>query len=149
SETEATMRAATIKVEYTDAVTGLAVELKSHLDIEYTSSGDYALKRRDAEIAAQAETARNAEVLEQAVRLSDSGKAKEASALLRQRAGYLAAPAYRHNESIQKDMAYFDSLADDISAGGGMSNENRKSSVSKLYAVRNQQSSVSSPEDEE
>jgi Ca-activated chloride channel family protein len=144
---EATLRAATIKVEYTDALSGSPVALESYLDIEYTSSEDYARKQRNSEISAQAESARNAEILEQAVKLSDSGKASEASALLKERAKSLADPEYRDDESIQKDIAYFDSLADDISAEGEMSNENRKASVNKSYAARNQQSSVSSPED--
>jgi len=148
SEAEATMRAATIKVEYTDAVTGSIVALESHLDIEYTSSEDYAQIQRNSEIAAQAETARNAEVLEQAVKLSDSGKTEEASVLLRERAVYLSAPAYEHDEHIQKDMTYFDSLADEISAAGGISNENRKSGVNKIYRMRNQQSDVSSEDKE-
>ena len=149
SDIEATIRAATIKVEYTDALSGSPVTLTSSLDIEYTKSEDYAGKRRNAEVAAQAETARNAEVLEQAVKLSDSGRAEEASALLRQRAEYMAAPEYLDNESMQKDMTYFDSLAQDIAAEGGMSNENRKGSVNRSYATKNQQSNVSPPDDEE
>jgi len=147
SEIEATLRAATIKVEYTDALSDSAVVLESSLDIEYTESEDYAKKQRNDEIAAQAEIARNAEVLEQAVVLSDSGKAEEATALLRERALYLAAPVYENDEFIQKDMEYFDSLAAEISIEGGMSNENRKSSINKAYGARNQQSAV--PIDEE
>jgi len=143
SEAEAIMRAATIKVEYTDALSGSDVALESSLDIEYTKSEDYAQKQRNSEIAAQAEIARNAEVLEQAVILSDSGRAEEASALLRERAQYLAAPAYEHDGRIQKDVSYLSSLAAAISTEGEMSNENRKSSKNKAYGEKNQQSPVS------
>jgi Ca-activated chloride channel family protein len=148
-ENEAKIRAATINVEYTDSITGETVSLSSYLDIEYTASDNYAEKRRDAEIAAQAENARNAEILEQAIVLSDSGKAEEASALLRERAVYLAAPEYQNDESIQKDINYLNSLADNISAEGEMSNEDRKGSVSRSYATKNQQAPVSSDDDEE
>ena len=152
SDIETTMRAATIKVEYTDALLGSAVALESSLDIEYTSREDYAGERRNIQISAQAETARNAEILEQAVKLSDSGKAEEASALLRHRVEYIkrAAPiAYRHDKSIQEDMDHFSSLAEDISTVGGMSNEERKSNVNKIFRKMNQQSPVSSPDDKE
>jgi len=134
------MRAATIKVEYMDALSGSVVALESTLDIEYTSREDYAEKRRNVNISAQAETARNAEILEQAVKLSDSGKAKEASALLRERAEYInAAPAAPH---LQNWSDYFGSLAADILTEGEMSNENRKSTINKAYSTKNQQSDV-------
>ncbi|MCL2684607.1 MAG: hypothetical protein FWE55_05130, partial [Synergistaceae bacterium] len=142
-------RAGTIKVEYTDAVTGSAVTLESHLDIEYTENEDYAKGQRNVEIAAQAELARNAEILEQAVKLSDSGRSEEASSILMERARYLAAPAagYGDDEHVQKDAAYMNKLAENISGDGEMSNEDRKSSVNKAYSSRNQQSAVSSNEE--
>ena len=66
---------------------------------------------------------------------------------MRGRAEYLAAPEYRQDAFIQEDRTYFDSLADDISTKGGMSNESRKGSVSRSHAVRNQQSDISQSDD--
>ena len=144
SEAEGAIRAASVKVEYMDAVTGSAITLKSHLDIEYSANEDYARAQRDSEITSQAEIARNAEILEQAVKLSDSGRAAEASAILREQAQYLAKPEYADDERMQEEIAYLNSLAADISNEGEMSNEQRKTSVNRVYMVTNQQSDVSS-----
>ena len=149
SETEGAIRAGAVKVEYTDAVTGSAVALESHLDIEYTASEDYALGQRNAEIAAQAEIARNAEILEQAVELADSGRAEEASSLLRGRAGYLVGAGFENAAPVREEIEYFNSLARDISEEGEMSNEDRKSSVNRAYAAKNQQSVVTPSDDGE
>ena len=141
SEVEAKLRAGRVKVEYTDAVTGSVVALESYLDIEYTTNESYARKIRNTEIATQADIARNTEVLELAVKLSDSGKGDEASILLRERAEYLSRPEYVDNELIQQQITDFKSLAGDIAREGGMSNESRKSSVNRVYTEKNQQSS--------
>ena len=143
SEIETTMRAGKIKVEYTDAVTDSAVALESYLDIEFTASEDYAKKQRNSEIAAQAEIARNAEILELAVKLSDSGRGMEASTMLKERVEYLSDAEFEGNDFIQQEIKNFDSLAKDISVEGKMSNEKRKSSVNKAYESKNQQTSVS------
>ena len=136
------MKACVIRVEYTDAVTGAAVKMESGFDIEYTESEDYVRSLRDAEIATQAELARNAEILEQAITLSDAGRVAEASAVLRERGEYLSRAEYDAAAPVQKDIVYFDALAEDISREGGMSNVNRKSSVNQAYTTKNQQSEV-------
>ena len=139
SENETALRASTIKVEYTDAVTGEEIKLMSHLYIEYTADENYASKQRNVEIAAQAESARNAVILDETVKLADSGKDAEASALLQERAASLSGSEYESDSNIQNDITYFNSVAADISKEGSMSNENRKQSVNKSYSSRTQQ----------
>jgi hypothetical protein len=90
--------------------------------------------------------ARNAEILEQAIILSDAGRTVEASAILRERGEYLSQAEYDAAEPIQKDIVYFNSLAEDISREGRMSNENRKSSVNQAYTTKNQQLEVTKDE---
>jgi Ca-activated chloride channel family protein len=142
SDEEATLKAGTVRVEYTDATSGLPAVHESPLIIEYTKDAQYAESKRDAEVAAQAETARNAEILEDAVRLADEGRAAEAAKMLKERADKLAAASPADDAAAQSEISYFSSLADGISEEGEMTNEQRKSSVNKAYTTKNQQSDI-------
>ncbi|MDR3076109.1 MAG: VWA domain-containing protein [Synergistaceae bacterium] len=144
SEKGTTLRAGTVKVEYTDAATGSTVTLESPLSIEYTEDESRAVSLRNVEITSQAEMARNAEILETAVKLADEGKSEEASEMLKERADYLANPEYALDEKAKQDAEYISSLASGIAEQGEMSNEQRKSSVNRAYAAKNQQSEVTS-----
>jgi Ca-activated chloride channel family protein len=138
------LNAGTAKVEYIDAYDGSSVTLSSPLEIRYSSDNDFVAQNRDADIAAQAEMARNAEVREEAVKLADSGQAAAAADMLRTRSeylkssmssfgGYMAAP-------MQSDILDFEEMSEYIEEKDSMSNEQRKKSINKAYGTKNQQS---------
>ncbi len=136
------IEAATVRLEYVDPASGKTIAREQPLRLAFTSDARAVEARRNAEIVAQTELARNAEVRDEVVRLADEGKAQEASALLKQRAQNMissyapgAAPA-----PLQAEAEEIEALAEDIDASGGMSNERRKETVNKSYVEKNQQS---------
>jgi Ca-activated chloride channel family protein len=142
SEGEATLRLGTVKVEYTDAVTGSTVILASPLEIEYTKNSDTVNKNRSVEITSQVEMAKNAEIRERVIRLSDEGRAKEAAAILRERADYLEAERDNLSPMAVAAAPSFGFLAEEISSHGEMSSEQRKTNMNIAYAAKNQQADV-------
>jgi Ca-activated chloride channel family protein len=141
SESGTTQRLGTVKMEYTDPSTGEAVKLESPLEIGYAKNAGDVEKHRDIEITSQAEMAKNAEILDEAVNLADGGKSAEASQMLRERAQYLANQGYAASAPMQSDISYFNSLASDLSEGE-MSNAARKSTVNRVYIQKNQQADI-------
>ncbi|MDR3255092.1 MAG: VWA domain-containing protein [Synergistaceae bacterium] len=140
---KASMTAAAVKVEYVDAVTGEKLSVEAPLKLSFTKETSIVEKNRNAEVIAQTAIARNAEILEEVVRLADEGRAEEASLLLRERASGLktisdfapqAAPA------LQAEAEAMDELASEMESEGSMSNEQRKDNVNKAYMQKNQQS---------
>jgi Ca-activated chloride channel family protein len=108
---------------------------------------------RDAEIAYQAEMAKNAEIREEAVKLADDGRAEEASYLLRRRAEYLnsgAAPApgsVQAAQEMKSDVSDFEEMASYMTENDSMSNEQRKKNLNKAYIAKNQQSDANDQSD--
>ena len=143
SDKESVLDAIAVKVDYVDAASGAKASAKAPLKIAYTSDKKKVASNRQADIAAQAELAKNAEVREEAVKLADEGRSKEASKLLKQRAQEVkqaapAAPAATAPQ-MESEARYFDSLADSIEASGSITNEQRKENVNEAYKQKNQQ----------
>lgn len=139
---EEEIEAAVVRLEYVDPASGETVAREQPLRLSFTSDARAAEARRNAEIVAQAELARNAEVRDEVVRLADEGRAQEASALLKSRAQSIAAD-YLSDAALaapmQAEAAELEALAEEIDASGGMSSEKRKETVNKSYAEKNQQ----------
>jgi Uncharacterized protein containing a von Willebrand factor type A (vWA) domain len=137
------LRIASARLEYIDAETGRTMVQATPLDISFSADPAEVAGNRQADIAAQAEFARNAEVREQAVKLADEGRAQEASALLQERADSLqnaapsAAPA--DGAAMQQEAEAFEALAGRLDSSGSMSVEERKENVNKAYRQKNQQ----------
>ncbi len=140
---ESVLDAIAVKVDYVDALSGAKGTAKAPLKIAYTADKKKVAANRQAEIAAQAELAKNAETREEAVKLADEGKTKEASQLLKQRAqeskGAAAAAPAAVAPQMEYDAKYFESLADSVESSGGISNEQRKENVNEAYKQKNQQ----------
>jgi Ca-activated chloride channel family protein len=138
------LAAATVKLEYVDALTGKTVVKEAPIKLRFTKNSAEVMKNRRADIAAQAETARNAEIREEVVRLADEGRAAEASSLLRRRTEDLKSMAESSPSAAAPEMkmeaAELESLADEMDSNGSMSNEQRKETVNKAYRQKNQQS---------
>jgi Ca-activated chloride channel family protein len=141
-EDGAVLDAGTARVEYIDAFDGSSVTLSSPLEIRYSSDGDYAEKNRDAEIISQAEMARNAEIREEAVRLTDSGQGEAAAKLLRERSGFLKsiAPTMASPQAVEEEISDFEEMSLYIEENDSMSNEQRKQNLNKAHITKNQQS---------
>jgi Ca-activated chloride channel family protein len=144
----ASLTAATVKLEFVDAVTGKTFTREAPLKLSFTKNADLAAKNRRADIASQAEIARNAEIREEVVRLADEGRVEEASSLLKRRGKYLMemapAAAPESERKISEDAEEFESMAADMDSSGSMSNEQRKNAVNRAYAEKNQQTSAGS-----
>jgi Ca-activated chloride channel family protein len=148
---ESTICAGVVKIEYTDASTGLPVLFESALDVRFTKNSNEIAKNRNIEIAAQTEIARNAEIREEAVRLSDAGQTERASTLLKSRTKILmdsAASLGSAAPMIKEEAHDLAELADDIEENGEMSGELRKESMNKAYIQKNQQSDATGASDE-
>jgi Ca-activated chloride channel family protein len=144
AEVESTFRAATVRVEYEDIISGRSVSREAPLELAATNDLTKIEGGRNAEIALQAEMARNAEIREEVVRLADDGRAQEASNLLKSRSDYLMqmAPALAPSQAdqVKSEAGYFESLSEEMETQGSMSNESRKKNVNDAYIQKNQQS---------
>jgi Ca-activated chloride channel family protein len=131
-------------VEYIDAHDGSSVTLSSSLEIRYSSDADVVAQSRDADITAQAEMARNAEIREEAVKLADSGQEEAAAEVLRERSKYLKSilPSFAAPQAapMADEISDFEEMSEYIDEYDSMSNEQRKENISKAYAEKNQQS---------
>jgi Ca-activated chloride channel family protein len=143
-EDGAALEAGTARVEYIDAYDGSSVTLSSSLEIRYSSDAEIVAQNRDADITAQAEMARNAEIREEAVKLADSGQAAAAAEILRERSGYLKSimPSFAAPQAapMQSEISDFEEMSEYIEENKSMSNEQRKENINKAYAAKNQQS---------
>jgi Ca-activated chloride channel family protein len=134
--------AASVLLEYEDAISGKKHRQEARLKLRFTGNRDDVAKNRSGRIIAQAELARNAQIREEAVRLADEGRASEASSLLRSRADELKSVSQSAPEAapmIAQDAYELAELASDVEADGKMSNEARKETVNKAYTQKNQQ----------
>ncbi|MDR1651340.1 MAG: VWA domain-containing protein [Synergistaceae bacterium] len=144
-----TLRAGTVRVEYTDPSSGGSVVLTSPLDVKYTDDPSEAAGSRSEEIAAQAEMAKNARIREDVVRLADEGRSDEAVSLLRSRAEDMSMKPIAASAPMQAEITEFEALASEIEESGAMSNEQRKYSLNSAYISKNQQSAVSEDAEED
>ncbi len=139
------LRAAELEVEYLDAASGAPVKKTAFLDVAFTGDKDAADSSRRADISSQIELARNAEVREAAIQLADSGKIKEAAALLGARARQLHTAASAAGEAapaLSKEAEYFEEYAEGLEAEGRLSNAARKQVMNDAYMQKNQQAPV-------
>jgi Ca-activated chloride channel family protein len=140
-----TLKTGTARIEYIDAYDGSSVTLSSPLEIRYSSDTGAVTQNRDADITAQAEMARNAEIREEAVKLADSGQADAAAQILRDRSTYLKSVMQSFDAAysaapIQGEISEFEEMSDYMKENDSMSNEQRKENINKAYAAKNQQS---------
>lgn len=143
SITDSELAAASVKLEYTDALTGKTYTEETSLKLNFTRNAKEVDRNRNTEIFAQTEMARNAEVRDEVVRLADQGRAQEASDKLRKRSDELkisASMAPSAAPQMQQEAEDFSELAESIEAQGSMSNEQRKENVNRSYTEKNQQS---------
>jgi Ca-activated chloride channel family protein len=140
--------AATAKLEYLDPVTDSVVVQEMPLRLTFTKDGKEVEKNRRADIVAQTELARNAEIREEVVRLADEGRAREAVEILQERkaalkdlAPSLAAAAPEAPRQFSADAAEFEAIADELE-NQEFSTETRKKTLNKAYTQKNQQSSA-------
>ncbi len=137
--------AAELELEYTDASTG---EVRKELsNVRVSSAEDRADVERslNRDIVAQTALAKNAEVREEAIRLADEGRAKEAAKLLEHRKGdlrLLAPSVGQAAPKLEAEAGLFEQLAQSISAAGGMSSAERKQVMNDAYVQKNQQAPV-------
>ncbi|MDR3331290.1 MAG: VWA domain-containing protein [Synergistaceae bacterium] len=141
--------AATVRVEYVDSRTGMSISTETPVELAFTDDAMKAEKNRSTEIIAQTALARNAEIRDEVVRLSDEGRVKEASKLLKSRAPYMrkiASLAPSEAPEMNAEADSFDSLAQELEEAGEMSSEQRKKTVNDSYIQKNQQSDVNDVE---
>lgn len=137
-----------VDVAYVDARSGKDMSAKTSYAVTYAKDQEKIDANRDGEIAAQAEIAKNAEIREEAVKLADEGKAKEAASLLERRAGEIREAAASAPKEIapkmEEEARQFEGTASGIAASGAMTNESRKQNVNDAYKIKNQQAPSSS-----
>ena len=103
-------------------------------------------KKRRSDILSQAELARNAEISEEAVRLADAGRDREAAQLLDERTKQLqtmAPAAGAAAPKFEQEAGYFEELAESLNETGVFSSTQRKSVLNDAYKQKNQQAPVS------
>ncbi|MFA7620394.1 MAG: VWA domain-containing protein [Aminobacteriaceae bacterium] len=140
-----TLEAAEVLLEYVDPESGEKVVSKSPLTVAFTEDEGEVEKNRQPEIVSQAALARNAEIREEAIRLADEGKAKEAAMILSERTQQLRMLAPSVGSAapmMRKESAAFDELAESLAAEGEFSNEDRKAVLNEAYIQKNQQTLV-------
>ncbi|MDR3231876.1 MAG: VWA domain-containing protein [Synergistaceae bacterium] len=142
-DSEKSLEAATLRLEYLDPETGRLVAGEAPLRLVLTEDGGEVEKNRRVEIVSQTEIARNAEIREEVVRLADEGRADEASTILRERGESLrqfAPAAGAAAPTMNREAKEFESLAEDLRNRGRMDSSQRKESLNKAYIQKNQQS---------
>ena len=150
-EPGALLEAAEIVLEYTDPVSGEIVRQKAPLQISFTGEESEVEKNRRPEIVSQAAIARNAEIREEAVRLADEGKAREAAQMLGQRTKelrMLAPAAGAAAPAMEKESGYFEDLAESLLSTGSLSNTERKEVLNEAYMQKTQQAPVKKGSDD-
>ena len=140
-----TAEVAEVVLEFLDPESGERISRAATLNIAFTGDSAEVEKSRNPEIVSQAAMARNAEIREEAVRLADEGKAKEAARILGERKLQLMTIAPAAGEAapaMMRESEVFDELADSLSSSGELSNEKRKEMLNEAYILKNQQTRV-------
>ena len=149
---KSSLEAATVRLEYLDPDTGAISVQETALRLVVTRDTDEVAKNRNADIASQAELARNAEIREEVVRLADIGDVAEASKILKQRTEHLremAPAAGVAAPKMEAEASYFDSLAESLQERGRMSNSQRKATLNEAYMQKNQQAGTAEKPDDD
>jgi Ca-activated chloride channel family protein len=130
---------AAVSLAYEDAVTRKALKSAANATVRLSDDA------KRAETSVQDETARNVAVLqnrldkEAAVRLADAGRAKEAAAILEQRANLNAsAPAAQQIPANDAEIRQQRQWAQELSSGGKLGNTSRKAAQWDNYQDRYQ-----------
>ncbi len=146
------LKAAELEVEYADAATGTMVRKNADFSVSFSGDTGAVDKNRRPDILSQAELARNAEIREEAVRLADEGKAREAAQLLDERTKQLQAAAPAAGAAapkLEQEAGYFEELAESLLESGIFSSSQRKAVLNDAYTQKNQQAPVSGDEEGE
>jgi len=144
-EDGARLEAAEVLLEYIDPVSGNSVRKSAPLTFSFTGNAAEVEKNQRADIVSQVALARNAEIREEAVRLADEGKAQEAARMLGERTKQLRmlAPSVgAAAPQMEKESGYFEELAENLLATGGLSNVERKEVLNDAYMQKTQQAPV-------
>ena len=144
-EDGARLEAAEVVLEYIDPVSGNSVRKSAPLTFSFTGNAAEVEKNQRADIVSQVALARNAEIREEAVRLADEGKAQEAARMLGERTKQLRmlAPSVgAAAPQMEKESGYFEELAENLLATGGLSNVERKEVLNDAYMQKTQQAPV-------
>lgn len=142
--------AAELELEYTDVATGAVRREQSNVRVSFSKDAADVDRNRDRDVAAQTELARNAEIREEAIRLVDEGRAKDATKLLEKRKSDLRSIAPSVGQAapmIEAEAGVFDKLAQSIAATGGMSSGERKQTMNDAYMQKNQQAPLTISDD--
>jgi Ca-activated chloride channel family protein len=139
--------AATVKLEYLNPATDSIVVREEPLRLCFAENDDEVEKNRHTDIVVQAEVARNAEIREKAIRLSDEGRADEAARLLQERAGTLRQfISGTSSPQLEADAVEFESIESELQHDA-LSSKTRKKTLNEAYIQKNQQSTVHEDED--
>ncbi|MDR1650099.1 MAG: VWA domain-containing protein [Synergistaceae bacterium] len=141
--------AATIKLEYLDPATDSVIVREAPLRLALTKDDREVEKNRRADIVAQTEIARNAEIREEVVRLSDEGRIAEAALILQDRTDALRkiAPAQgMPAPQFEAEARKFESMQEELQSFG-FSSETRKETLNQAYIQKNQQAAISDDEE--
>ena len=129
---DATLADATL--DYEDAASKTAQTRRASAQVRFTDDA------RQSENSVRNEVARNFNILqnrldkEEAVRLADAGRAKDAANLLRQRAATnAAAPATQQMPGYAAENRKLDGLADELTQNGSLQNTSRKAAQWENY----------------
>lgn len=144
-EDGARLEAAEVVLEYIDPVSGNSVRKSAPLTFSFTGNAAEVEKNQRADIVSQVALARNAEIREEAVRLADEGKAQEAARMLGERTKQLRMLAPSVGAAaprMEKESGYFEELAENLLATGGLSNVERKEVLNDAYMQKTQQAPV-------
>jgi len=144
-EDGARLEAAEVVLEYIDPASGNSVRKSAPLTFSFTGNAAEVEKNQRADIVSQVALARNAEIREEAVRLADEGKAQEAARMLGERTKQLRmlAPSVgAAAPQMEKESGYFEELAENLLATGGLSNVERKEVLNDAYMQKTQQAPV-------
>lgn len=147
NQKDETFEAASITLKYHDASTDTEVVHTATLNLRTTGNEEDVIKNRRNDIASQAALARNAEIREEIIRLTDSGKSVEAAQILKQREQYLkglAPSAGQQAPQLEAEAQALGELAEVLETQKSMPSPARKKVLNDAYQQRNQQSSIDS-----
>jgi Ca-activated chloride channel family protein len=140
-KTPASLDAATVELNYATAAGGAAPAQRQSANVVFTDDQKKADTSVRVEVAREHSVVENRVAKEQAVKLADEGKAKDAAALLRQQAARnAAAPKEVQVPGVTQENQKLEEAAREMDSSGSIAKARRKSMQFENYADKYQKS---------
>lgn len=132
---------ANVRIEYTDTSTGKIITREQKVNIQYHKDANFVFSKEDKGMLKETTLTKTSEIKNQAIKLADEGKFKEAADYIGAQSAALEKVALRCNndKDVQAEAKRCSWLSGNIFSNKGLSRVLRKSVVSESYSQTNQQ----------